>query len=445
MLTLDQHSNQKLEAKSINLSGSNSISYSEIKTRVLAGEIIIVPECLQTIGMFSQVQKASLDGIGQAIGSEQANAVKEAGFENVHKIIGIDEITSVSDCTYASVELIAPELAKSVVQNIFQQNQPFYFERHPNVRFYIPYDTTEKRRAELNQHRWNGKITAHGPHHDSWYQCPTNGINVWFAVGPVRVGNGLNIYPEIYGKRLPCDQRGRILTNQYFGQGLSFNLDPGDALIFHGEHLHNSEINCTDQTRFVISLRMTLDKPCFLEDSPYADSYIYLRNRGGIFDQAKAKSYHLNRFVKTQLKKIFGWQSASPVLSEKASKSSYFDDTSAMLAQAIIPDDSAKRSSRKGQDKLVFGLQDLQPGQIRPLTDKLCAARLDQGDIVAFSRFCPHEGADLASGCLRDGQVICPWHGLSFELKSGTSPCKTLNSLKILPCVVSERKVEVIE
>jgi isorenieratene synthase len=32
--------------------------------------------------------------------------------------------------------------------------------------------------------------------------------------------------------------------------------------------------------------------------------------------------------------------------------------------------------------------------------------------LMAAPDACPHMGASLAAGCVRDGQVICPWHGL---------------------------------
>ncbi len=73
----------------------------------------------------------------------------------------------------------------------------------------------------------------------------------------------------------------------------------------------------------------------------------------------------------------------------------------------------------------------------------MCVARLENHRVVAFSRYCPHEGADLAGGYLRDGCIVCPWHNLPFSLKSGASPCQSLSQLTIFNCVEGSNKVEV--
>ena len=428
---------------SVECDGSfREIDLSEIKGRVLQGDVIVVPQCLQQIGMFSVVERSVLDGIRDAVGSNKSEEVSQKGFECIHKVIDIDKLTEVTELTYESVSSIAKELAKKIVQKVFLQSSSFYYERQPNVRFYVPYDATEKRRKEFNQARWNGKIIAHGPHHDSWYQCPVNGVNVWFAVGTVNVGNGLHIYPEAYGKRLPCDKNGRILPNQYLGKGISFHLNPGDALIFHGEHLHNSEINSTDQTRFVVSLRLTLDKPKFIEASPYADDYIYASGSQNFhyLDELLSKSL---RFLKNKMGKIVGKRKGGYVIEDKNANSLYFDDTSSLMPPPIALIDSKPRQVGNREILLTFDSQDLKKGEVRSVSDKLCVARLSDNRVISFSRYCTHEGADLAGGCLRDDKVICPWHTLPFDLDTGNSPCQSLSGLKLFPCVENNGCVEI--
>jgi hypothetical protein len=41
------------------------------------------------------------------------------------------------------------------------------------------------------------------------------------------------------------------------------------------------------------------------------------------------------------------------------------------------------------------------------------------GELVAGADACPHMGASLAEGCVRDGRLICPWHGLSLGREPG--------------------------
>jgi 3-phenylpropionate/trans-cinnamate dioxygenase ferredoxin subunit len=43
----------------------------------------------------------------------------------------------------------------------------------------------------------------------------------------------------------------------------------------------------------------------------------------------------------------------------------------------------------------------------------------DGDDLFACERACPHEQADLALGCVRDGHLHCPRHQASFNLHDG--------------------------
>lgn len=41
------------------------------------------------------------------------------------------------------------------------------------------------------------------------------------------------------------------------------------------------------------------------------------------------------------------------------------------------------------------------------------------GDFFAIANECPHHGAALCEGYLRDKTVFCPWHGWQFDLQTG--------------------------
>lgn len=44
-----------------------------------------------------------------------------------------------------------------------------------------------------------------------------------------------------------------------------------------------------------------------------------------------------------------------------------------------------------------------------------------EGGVVALDDSCPHEGASLGLGVLKDGDVTCPWHGFHFCVRTGES------------------------
>jgi len=50
--------------------------------------------------------------------------------------------------------------------------------------------------------------------------------------------------------------------------------------------------------------------------------------------------------------------------------------------------------------------------------EECVAVRVPDGVCVLSGR-CPHAGAPLALGAVRDGCLICPWHGAAFDLETG--------------------------
>ena len=42
-----------------------------------------------------------------------------------------------------------------------------------------------------------------------------------------------------------------------------------------------------------------------------------------------------------------------------------------------------------------------------------------QGRVCALAHSCAHLGGPLSEGTLKDGSVVCPWHGSEFALEDG--------------------------
>jgi nitrite reductase/ring-hydroxylating ferredoxin subunit len=65
-----------------------------------------------------------------------------------------------------------------------------------------------------------------------------------------------------------------------------------------------------------------------------------------------------------------------------------------------------------------------------------------EGKYFAFSRQCPHEGADLKTGTIEGGKVRCTNHNYCFDLQTGECVLpKGGPTLTVLPA--EERGVEV--
>ncbi len=60
-------------------------------------------------------------------------------------------------------------------------------------------------------------------------------------------------------------------------------------------------------------------------------------------------------------------------------------------------------------------------GELFPVkveNQKVILTRID-GKVYAVENKCPHLGMPLAKGKVCDGAVTCPWHGASYNLKTG--------------------------
>lgn len=65
--------------------------------------------------------------------------------------------------------------------------------------------------------------------------------------------------------------------------------------------------------------------------------------------------------------------------------------------------------------------------EIRPGTSKLVVGPFDkpmalfnvEGEIFAINAVCPHRGGPLAEGALTRSVVTCPWHGWTFDVRTG--------------------------
>ena len=70
----------------------------------------------------------------------------------------------------------------------------------------------------------------------------------------------------------------------------------------------------------------------------------------------------------------------------------------------------------------VGHVSDIPEGEagVAEINGKLIAIFHHNGQFFALDDVCPHMGASLAGGEVRDGVVTCPWHAWRFRLSDGT-------------------------
>lgn len=372
----------------------------DVAARLLGGEVIVVRQGLVRSGVFDEMLNDSIDAIRRHLGTEMTETILKAGFERIHEVVRTDQIPPLTEAIYCAIEAKAPSYLSRLMPAIFG-DRTYYFESAPNVRFHIPYDSARQHAglyATFAKKRGEGKLTAHGPHRDSWLDCPDNGANIWIAFGRVRKGNGLTVFLKEYDETQSFTEKGSVTDEVALTQPVAFDLEPGDCILFHTDHLHGSELNRTNETRFVISFRVTLDKPHFPREHHH--SYQYSGLASGPFRAfATLPSILQPSFARSGIRRA-----ARRLFKHSAQPSRDKKNTSVPAVFA---------------DKLAVG-------DIRAVDANNCVARLEDGQIVAFARRCPHEGADLAKGFVSDNHVVCPWHNVPFNLTSGASPCAAL-------------------
>ena len=67
-----------------------------------------------------------------------------------------------------------------------------------------------------------------------------------------------------------------------------------------------------------------------------------------------------------------------------------------------------------------------------------------EGAFYAIGSTCPHRGGPLSQGNLSGGEVICPWHGARFDIRTGAvlgPPAR--EGVKSYPVRVTGEDVEV--
>jgi len=396
---------------------------------VLDGQLFVQRGSLQRLGLFDFMVERTLEGIVASAGPAAAASIAEKGFERIHEVLAPDRIPAVTDAVYARFAEVALELLDRYIPSVFGFEGAYYYERTPNVRFHLPFDLTRAHRRQYSDFarlHGEGKISAHGPHRDYWLDCPDNAVNIWIAMGRVREGNGLSIFHENYSQELECVEGGNLRLDAPLRPPLNFVLEPGDALVFHANHLHASELNRTDETRYVVSFRVALEKPHF----PRGHHHEYLHS-------GLARAGGLRRFF-------------APVPAYL--QASFAADRTRRVAARVIGKSANRGGKERGaggrrdqrlsaQNGVSLAVQDLPVGSIQAIASDACVARFADHRFAAFSRYCPHEGADLSCGFIKNDRLVCPWHNLVFDPGTGASPCKSLPALRHFPCEIRDGRV----
>jgi hypothetical protein len=225
---------------------------------VLAGRIAVVAGWLSRHGMLDEVRRETFGALAEAASPGIAREVERRGLEWLHTVVTAPQAAAVRTVLETRLRPVATRIALAFAASLPRQRAPVYLGHHSGVRIMLPEDAIRTHRTAFTE--LTGFMVPHDLHRDSWYNTGVNSVNLWVAISRVRKGNGLLIFPDGY----PRDARRRdslASPDVPVGPPLHFELAPGDILLFAGDHLHASEPNTTDQTRYVLTKRLSLGAP----------------------------------------------------------------------------------------------------------------------------------------------------------------------------------------
>ncbi len=68
------------------------------------------------------------------------------------------------------------------------------------------------------------------------------------------------------------------------------------------------------------------------------------------------------------------------------------------------------------------------------LNGKSICIVMRQGALYAFENKCPHNGESLSKGSINYlGEIVCPWHGYRFNIKTGRECAERCRDLETFP------------
>ena len=219
---------------------------------VLAGRIVIVVGWLRRQDMLEAVRRETFSAFADAASPRSAQEVKHRGLEQLHTVVTPEQVSAARTILETRLRPVATRIALAFAASLSRQRSPIYLGHHSGVRIMLPEQTILTHRTVFEE--LTGFMVPHDLHRDSWYNTGINSINLWMAISRVRKGNGLLVFPDAY-RQVARQQDTPV------GKPLNFEMEPGDILLFAGDHLHSSEPNTTNETRYVLTKRLSLGAP----------------------------------------------------------------------------------------------------------------------------------------------------------------------------------------
>lgn len=390
---------------------------------ILDGEVYVVSEFPNKESLHKEVMAGFVRAVERTAGPSAAESVRREGVERVHEFLQaanlrkvVDAFTDDSLVSYALYRFAA-EFAKGVLG----VESDVWIDTSIVLRIFPPQATALARSAELQAHA--GILDVHNPHIDSWFAHSPRGINLWYSIGNVTVDNGLIIYKGVYGRPLRNENR-YLARGQKIGYPYVYGTSPGSVVAFAGEQLHASHINVTGDSRVVVSVRFSLDRPSLALRSKGTDWY-----RGSTILRGDPQFVQggLQRMPIRHYRKLYRYL-AHAYRVQLLKVRAHFERQKARAQGAFNMESSAPHIDTLIALGPVINFPPKSSESIQTSHGMFSVFNRDGTFFITDDR-CPHRGASLADGWCEGQLVTCPWHGLKFNLSTGV--CVNFSSMRI--------------
>jgi hypothetical protein len=231
-----------------------------------SGTPVLIAGLLRTTGVLDAVLEHLATATADVAGPAAAERLRVEGVEQLHDVCTAEQLRALIDLLddrlrrirvgfpleHALVSVTAPELG----------NRYFASER-VLIRPQVPQSRSASGPTSRADERFVGRTEPLVPHRDTDYTNPRWCVSYWAALGRVRRENSLALY----------------LDEREGAEPVIPEIEPGDVLVFAARALHATVPNSTDETRAVVSFRVSPGR--FLRYSrngtnfhPYSDARI---------------------------------------------------------------------------------------------------------------------------------------------------------------------------
>jgi nitrite reductase/ring-hydroxylating ferredoxin subunit len=333
----------------------------------------------------------------------------------IHQYLEVGKISACQEYVNRELQLKMLQWACNLGESRLSFSDDFYVDKEIYVRINYPFEFASKgesssvtdpshRLTKYNKGRprvaW-----GHGPHKDSWYGHSHSAINLWFSICGTNEASTMTLYPDHAYRKTAFDEDTMYASyEEKLDTNVRLKLNRGENFIFDPEMLHSTRINTSDETRIVLTLRLSQKEPLF-SDSIYHDVYDLWINSSSI------RSGDLN----------------AKQVGRKITIDDYPSTVKKMPKHYVHALDLKRDFSASLVQRKEFDVADNYVFELR-CSDGSCLGVWSNDVLYKFSMSCPHIGAPLIGGEFNpeNTKIKCPAHGSEFCLKSGESGSNNL-------------------